>query len=70
MRTLDAITRDFNDFKDDKRLTVLQRTMRYVRLMDELEQEHDIVLLNATDAEKDTRAMRLYRAISLSRVIR
>ena len=68
MRSLEKIKEEFEAVKSKESLNSLQKTMRFVRLMDELEQDYHTFIINPTDEQLASDEVKLYREISYARV--
>ena len=64
MRSLEKIKDEFEAVKSKESLNSLQKTMRFVRLMDELEQDYHTFIINPTDEQLASDEVKLYREIS------
>lgn len=67
MRSLEKIKEEFEAVKSKESLNSLQKTMRFVRLMDELEQDYHTFIINPTDEQLASDEVKLYREISYAR---
>lgn len=68
MRTLTVINEDFQNIKKNNVLNQHQKNIRYVRLMEELEQDHKALILNPDNNETVLPQIALYRLISEARI--
>lgn len=67
MRNLEEIRTEFEGYKNSDSLNQLQKTMQFVRLMDELEQDYHTFIGNPTDQQLASDEVKLYREISYAR---
>lgn len=67
MRSLEKIKDEFETVKSYTHLNSLQKTMRFVQLMNELEQNYHTFISNPTDEQLDLEEVQLYRTISYAR---
>ena len=67
MRSLEKIKEEFEAVKSKESLNSLQKTMRFVRLMNELEQDYHTFIINPTDEQLASDEVKLYREISYAR---
>lgn len=67
MKTLEEIRTEFEGYKNSDSLNQLQKTMRFVRLMNELEQDYHTFIINPTDEQLASDEVKLYREISYAR---
>ena len=68
MRSLEKVKEGFEAVKNNESLNTLQKTMRFVCLMDELEQDYHTFIINPTDEQLASDEVKLYREISYARV--
>ncbi|MHC5268339.1 hypothetical protein ACYSNO_04010 [Enterococcus sp. LJL98] len=68
MRSLEKVKEEFEAVKNNESLNTLQKTMRFVCLMDELEQDYHTFIINPTDEQLASDEVKLYREISYARV--
>ena len=68
MRSLEKVKEEFETVKNNESLNTLQKTMRFVCLMDELEQDYHTFIINPTDEQLASDEVKLYREISYARV--
>ena len=68
MRSLEKIKEEFEAVKSKESLNSLQKTMRFVQLMNELEQDYHTFIINPTDEQLASDEVKLYREISYARV--
>lgn len=68
MRSLEKVKEEFEAVKNNESLNTLQKTMRFVCLMDELEQDYHTFIINPTDEQLASDELTLYREISEARV--
>ena len=68
MRSLEKVKEEFEAVKNNESLNTLQKTMRFVCLMDELEQDYHAFIINPTDEQLASDEITLYREISEARV--
>lgn len=67
MKTLEEIRTEFEGYKNSDSLNTLQKTMRFVQLMNELEQDYHTFIINPTDEQLASDEVKLYREISYAR---
>lgn len=67
MRSLEKIKEEFESVKATDSLNSLQKTMRFVQLMNELEQDYHTFIGNPTDQQLASDEVKLYREISYAR---
>ena len=67
MRSLEKVKEEFEAVKNNESLNTLQKTMRFVCLMDELEQDYHTFIINPTDQQLASDEVKLYREISYAR---
>lgn len=67
MRSLEKVKEEFEAVKNNESLNTLQKTMRFVCLMDELEQDYHTFIINPTDEQLASDEVKLYREISYAR---
>ena len=67
MRSLEKVKEEFETVKNNESLNTLQKTMRFVCLMDELEQDYHTFIINPTDEQLASDEVKLYREISYAR---
>lgn len=68
MRSLEKVKEEFEAVKNNESLNTLQKTMRFVCLMDELEQDYHTFIINPTAEQLASDEITLYREISEARV--
>lgn len=68
MRSLEKVKEEFEAVKNNESLNTLQKTMRFVCLMDELEHDYHTFIINPTDEQLASDEVKLYREISYARV--
>jgi hypothetical protein len=67
VRSLEKIKDEFESVKATDSLNSLQKTMRFVQLMNELEQDYHTFIINPTDEQLASDEVKLYREISYAR---
>ncbi len=68
IRTLETIASVFEDIQASGDMGQGEKNLRYLQLMNELEEDHGAMIVNPTEAELNLPAVELYRKVSHARV--
>ncbi len=68
IRTLETIASVFEDIQASGDMGQGEKNLRYLQLMNELEEDHGAMIVNPTEADLHLPAVALYRKVSQARV--